>query len=100
MFIFEAKQPNETAWDNLLTREAFEEMVKFEEFLYSLKLPENALGDALPPNQTEPRMIGLDDLCQQYNITTEEMDEDLEEDCKKDEPYGCPVKLKEKCFST
>ena len=50
MFIFEAKQPNETAWDNLLTREAFEEMVKFEEFLYSLKLPENALGDALPPN--------------------------------------------------
>ena len=45
-------------------------------------------------------MIGLGDLCEQYNITTEEMDEDLEEDCDEDKEYGCPVKLKPKCFAT
>ena len=28
------------------------------------------------------------------------MDEDLEDDCNKDKEYGCPVKLKPKCFST
>ena len=39
-------------------------------------------------------MIGLADLCSQYNITTEEMDEDLEEDCNEEKEYGCPVKLK------
>ena len=45
-------------------------------------------------------MIGLGDLCELYNITTEEMDEDLEEDCDEDKEYGCPVKLKPKCFAT
>ena len=45
-------------------------------------------------------MLGLYDLCQLYNVTTKEMDEDLEEDCNKDKEYGCPVKLKQKCFST
>ena len=45
-------------------------------------------------------MIGLADLCQQYNITSEEDDEDLEDDCNENKPYGCPVKLAPKCFST
>lgn len=45
-------------------------------------------------------MIGLGDLCELYNVTTEEMDEDLEDDCDEDKEYGCPVKLKPKCFST
>ena len=96
----EAKRPNDTAFETLLTREAFGEMIKFEEYLYNLTLPENALGEPLPENQTEPRMLGLADLCELYNVTTEEMDEDLEEDCKPDKPYDCPVKLQPKCFTT
>ena len=39
-------------------------------------------------------------ICELYNVTTEEMDEDLEDDCNKEKEYGCPVKLKPKCFST
>ena len=39
-------------------------------------------------------MLGLGDLCELYNVTTEEMDEDLEDDCNKEKEYGCPVKLK------
>ena len=39
MMILEAKRPNATSWDTLLTREAMQEMVDFEEFLYGLKLP-------------------------------------------------------------
>ena len=104
MMILEAKRPNETAWDTLLTREAFEEMVKFEDFLYNLTLAEDYL-DEKPPlplgqNGTAPRQIGLADLCQVYNLTTEEMDEDLEEDCDKKKEYGCPVNLTEKCYAT
>ena len=34
----EAKIPNETAWQTLLTREAFYAMIDFEEKLYSVKL--------------------------------------------------------------
>ena len=45
-------------------------------------------------------MLGLGDLCELYNVTTEEMDEDLEDDCNEEKEYGCPVKLKPKCFST
>ena len=33
------------------------------------------------------------DLCDKYNLTTEEMDEDLEDDCNPDKRYDCPVKL-------
>ena len=38
-FIIEAKRPNATAFDTLLTREAFYEMERFEEVLYSMKMP-------------------------------------------------------------
>ena len=104
MMIIEAKRPNETAWDTLLTREAFEEMVKFEEFLYNLKLPYTYTDYVGIYNPTEdydgPDMIGLGEICQKYNLTTEDEDEDLEDDCDPDEPYDCPVKLKEKCFAT
>jgi len=100
MMIIEAKRPNETAWDTLLTREAFEEMVLFEDFLDSLKLPYH-LNDLNPISKEDydgPEMIGLQDLCAKFNLTTEEMDEDLEEDCNPDKPFDCPVKLKPKCL--
>ena len=45
-------------------------------------------------------MLGLADLCELYNITSEEQDEDLEDDCDKNKKYGCPVKVKPKCFTT
>ena len=81
------------------------EMVDFEDFLYSIKLPYNqTLGTAKKPNDvsnyTGPAELGLYDLCELRNITTEEMDEDLEEDCDQDDPYDCPVKLKPKCTTT
>ena len=94
--IMEAKRPNDTAFETLLTREAFYAQIEFEEYLYSIKLP----SDYLESNATNSTMLGLYDLCEQYNITDEEMDEDLEEDCNKDKEFGCPVKLKPKCFST
>ena len=73
MMIIEAKRPNESAWDTLLTREAFQEMVDFEDYLYSLKLPYHL--DGLNPiseeNYVGPEMVGLEDLCKRYNLTTE-----------------------------
>ena len=94
----EAKRPNDTAFETLLTRESLYAQLEMEEYLYSLKLPSDYLDpDPLKKNVT---FIGLGDLCELYNLTTEEMDEDLEEDCNKDKEYGCPVKLKPKCFST
>ena len=102
MMIIEAKQPNESAWDTLLTREIFEELVTFEEYLYGLKLPYHMdnLNPISKENYAGPEMLGLGDLCKRYNLTTEKMDEDLEEDCNPDKPFDCPVKLKPKCFST
>ena len=41
--IMEAKRPNETAWQTLLTREAMYAMVEFEEFLYNITLEDNFL---------------------------------------------------------
>ena len=99
--IMEAKRPNDTAFETLLTREALHAQIEFEEFLYSIKLPSDYLKRT--PNNlntTNSKMLGLQDLCEQYNLTTEEMDEDLEEDCNKNKEFGCPVKLRPKCFST
>ena len=99
--IMEAKRPNDTAFETLLTREAFQAQIDFEDYLYSIKLPSNYLKPAShDSNVTNLTMLGLYDLCEQYNVTTEEMDEDLEEDCNKDKEFGCPVKLQPKCFST
>ena len=89
--IMEAKRPNDTAFETLLTREALYAQIEFEEYLYSIKLSEDALA---PGTIENPRMLGLGDLCELYNVTTEEMDEDLEDDCNKEKEYGCPVKLK------
>ena len=96
----EAKRPNDTAFETLLTREAFQAQVEFEEYLYSIKLPSDYLETGSKDTSVNSTMLGLYDLCEQYNITTEERDEDLEEDCNKDKEFGCPVKLKPKCFST
>lgn len=41
--IMEAKRPNDSAWETLLTREAFQAMIEFEEYLYSIKLPRDHL---------------------------------------------------------
>ena len=99
--IMEAKRPNDTAFETLLTREALQAQVEFEEYLYSIKLPKDYLEQTSNNSEaTNSTMLGLYDLCEQYNITDEEMDEDLEEDCNKDKEFGCPVKLKPKCFST
>ena len=39
----EAKRPNDTAFETLLTREVFQAQVEFEEYLYSIKLPSDYL---------------------------------------------------------
>jgi len=75
-------------------------MERFEEVLYSMKLPYDYLGINNMTNYTGPEMVGLADLCKEFNLTTEEEDEDLEEGCDPDKPYDCPVKLKPKCFMT
>ena len=83
--IMEAKRPNDTAFETLLTREALYAQEEMEEYLYSIKLPytyENQEQGSSRENGTT-KMIGLHDLCELYNVTTEEMDEDLEEDCNK-----------------
>ena len=108
MFLLEAKRPNYTAWDTLLTREAMQAMVDFEEKLYSVKLPYDfALDGVILNNMTNelgepysgPAELGMYDLCKKYNRTTEEEDEDLEEDCNPDKPYDCPVKMEPVCFT-
>ena len=68
-FILEAKRPNDTAWDTLLTREAFYAMENFEEVLYNMKMPYNYGCDTETgclnnmTDYTGPEMIGLADLC-------------------------------------
>ena len=76
--IMEAKRPNDTAFETLLTREAMYEMLEFEKFLYNITLREDALTNpdpssagmfaflAPPVNKTEnstAKLIGLADLC-------------------------------------
>ena len=51
-------------------------------------------------NRGQVEELGLADLCELYNITSEEQDEDLEDDCDKNKEYGCPVKVRPKCFTT
>ena len=76
-------------------REAFEEMVEFEKFLFSIKLPSDYYDVVV--NTTTPGIpvgeeFGLADVCELYNITSEET-EDLIDDikCDKNIPYDCPA---------
>ena len=60
--IMEAKRPNDTAFETLLTRESLYDQLEMEEYLYSLKLPSDYLApDPLKKNVT---FIGLGDLCE------------------------------------
>lgn len=42
--IMEAKRPNDTAFETLLTREAMYAQEEFEEYLYNVKLPSDYLA--------------------------------------------------------
>ena len=79
-------------------------MVEFEKFLFSIKLPSDYYDVVV--NSTTPGIpvgeeFGLADVCELYNITSEET-EDLIDDikCDKNIPYDCPAQISEKCFHT
>ena len=58
----EAKRPNDTAFETLLTRESLYAQEEMEEYLYSLKLPSDYL--APDPDKKNVTFIGLGDLCE------------------------------------
>ena len=77
-------------------RDAFQEMIDYEEWLFNLTLPSDYVEKVVTPEipgVPEGKPIGLRDVCTLYNITNEEDEEEIFEDCDKYEPYDCPVKL-------
>ena len=68
--IMEAKRPNATSFETLLTREALYAQEEMEEYLYSLKLPADYLRLTPPidlknlPEDFNKTMVGLGDLCE------------------------------------
>ena len=71
--IVEAKQmPNSTETANVLTKEAFQEMLDFEELMFDVWIYDDAFWDQKGTGKPiEPggngKVIRLADICQEYN---------------------------------
>ena len=91
VLIIEARQRYDGTPQNLLTREHFAEMIRFEEWLYNLTIPSPS-GNSTSPDQ----VTTFYQMCIKSRITSQEDEEEWAELCKTDESY-CVVPAPEKC---
>ena len=85
--IIEAKQRQDGSPQNLLTREHFAEMIRFDDWLHNLTIP------SPPENSTSPDQVTtFYQMCIRENITSPKDEAEWAELCETDESY-CVVPI-------
>ena len=81
----EAKERDDGKLANLLTLEAFEEMLDFHDFIYTISFPAPKPLTSYTGDVEEGTMITYADICERRNITDERVEKIAESACKE---YG------------
>ena len=90
MAVMVEARPQKGQRTTLFTKEAFEEMIKLNDFILNITAPQELV------DQIKPESVIFTDLCQKVNVTDEIVENFAAENCPTDERFCLPP-IPEKC---